>query len=79
MNVEIGTVATQFLFWEYLFSNFRYCIFAAQLSWRRALESMFCTMGLNSARHTCNHGFAEMLSCILLSTVAAGIKHLHFT
>jgi hypothetical protein len=28
MNVGIGTVAAQFLFWEYLFSNFRYCVFA---------------------------------------------------
>ncbi len=30
MNVEIGTVAVQFLFWEYLFSNFRYWFFAVQ-------------------------------------------------
>jgi hypothetical protein len=29
MNVGIGTVAAQFLFWEYfLVSNFRYCVFA---------------------------------------------------
>ncbi len=28
MNVEIGTMAAQFLSWEYFFSNFRYCVFA---------------------------------------------------
>jgi hypothetical protein len=33
MNAEIGPVAPhpQFLFWEYLFQNFRYCFFAVHL------------------------------------------------
>ncbi len=26
MKVEIGTEVMQFLFWEYFFSNFRYCL-----------------------------------------------------
>ncbi len=32
MNVEIGTVAAQLLFWAYLFSNFRYWFFAVRAS-----------------------------------------------
>jgi hypothetical protein len=28
MIVEIVAEAAQFLFWEYLFQNFRYCVFA---------------------------------------------------
>jgi hypothetical protein len=31
MNVEIGTVAEQLLFWEY-FSNFLYCVFVVHLA-----------------------------------------------
>ncbi len=31
MNIEIGTEAMQFPFWEYLCSNFRYSIFATYL------------------------------------------------
>jgi hypothetical protein len=31
MNVEIGTVAEQFLIWKYLFWNFRYWFFAVHL------------------------------------------------
>ncbi len=30
MNVETGTVDAQFLFWEYLFSNFCYWFFAVR-------------------------------------------------
>jgi hypothetical protein len=30
MNVEIGTVTAQFLFWEYLLENFRYWFLAVQ-------------------------------------------------
>ncbi len=33
MNVDIGTVAVQFLFWEY----FRYCVFA--VLWSKVLDS----------------------------------------
>ncbi len=31
MNVEIGAETAQYLFWEYFFSNFRYCIFSVCL------------------------------------------------
>jgi hypothetical protein len=30
MNAEIRTEASQFPFWEYFFSNFRYSVFAVQ-------------------------------------------------
>ncbi len=38
MNVEIGTVAVQFFFWEYFFSDFRYWFFAVQCMLKHKLK-----------------------------------------